>query len=575
MEPRATKPILRLQHQEVSQRLERLKDTSNRIFREVDRAAAIVRKRGGLMVLSDADRIVVNVVQSKAYTSRKMTDGIAVGSCWDEKIAGTNGVHMGLLSGRPFTVRGTDHYYKALESFACTSVPILDAEEVPIGSLTLSTIDRRVGAEYEFAQNLLGVTASRIHRELFLSKHSDRRILKVARSGFPPAREALLAIDDEGLVCAASSPALQTLAVSDASQIVGEQIENLLDVSLHQVDGGLERTRVGLVDGETLFAEGVELERSVRPAPGRPMTAVTRRRHPALDKLAVGNPSLKRQLKRAAQVLAEGVPVHVCGPLGAGKSTVVQALIAQTDPKQDVFTINATRSEHLQSFNVEVLEQIYAGACLEDLPLQMLVIENVEDLPQSDQECVVQLMERLERDAANTAGCGARNLRVVTTSRCVPSDTEGTLREDLLSHLAATTIRLEPLEARPDRRAILSAIAEQLATEVIEITEDTWAIFEQYSWPRNIREAWSVLREAVLCGDGRQITPVDLPDHLQTASSVSTPLGAKSYSEEDRIRDALNTTSWNVSLAARNLGIGRATLNRRIAQLNLKRPGRA
>lgn len=575
LEQRAARPILRLQDKEVARRLESLKDTSHRIFREVDRASAIVRRKGGLLVLSDSDRIVVNLVQSHGYMSRGSTDGIALGSCWDEKIAGTNGVHMGLLSGRPFTVRGADHYYKALESFACTSVPILDADEVPIASLTLSSIDRRVGAEYEFAQNLLALTAQRIHRTLFLDKYADNKTLRIARGDRALARDAMISIDDDGLVLASSSTALQVLGVEEPSSIIGQPIENLLDVSLHQIDNGFDRTRVGFAEGDDLFAESIELEPSARPSRGKPVTAITRKRYPALEKLAVGNPSLQRQLKRAAQVLAEGVPVHVRGPLGSGKSTVIQALIAETDPKQSVFTVNASRSIDANAFDVELMERIYASSCLEDLPLQTLVVENIEDLPDASQDCLVQLMERLERDASDTSCSGARNLRVITSSRGSMHCKELGLREDLFSHLASTTITLDALGARPDRRTLLSSIAEQLSEQPIDITEGAWAVMDRYDWPRNIREAWSVLREAVLCGDGQQITPVDLPDRLQPRAARLRPTETITYSEEDRIRDALDTASWNVSLAARNLGIGRATLNRRISKFNLRRPNRS
>lgn len=579
LEARAAKPILRLQAAETARRLDRLKDTSHRIFREVGRAAAVVRRTGGLLVVTDVDRIVVDLVQNPAYTAHDVGERIALGSCWNERVAGTNGVHMGLVSGRPFTVRGADHYYKALNRFACTSVPLLDAQDTPIASLTHSIIDRHREGDHLFAQKLVGRTARRVHRALFLDAFEDCRIVRVEADGGDRAdgpTDALLAVRGDGAIGGASMPAARAFGLSDVSQLMGIEIEALLDLSLHKIETGLTKTPVEARGARTLLVETLERERPERARPGAvPVTALARRRYPALEKLAVGNPGLSRQLRRAVRMLAEGMPLNVAGPTGAGKSTVVEALVAETDPRQTVLVVNAAASSAGdQRIDLDFVETVYATSCLEDLPLGFLSVENAEELTWDAQACLVQLMERLERDAAEPGRRPARNLRVVASSR-TPLDELGPdlFRSDLASHLTATSVRLEPLAERPDRHQILGGVAAELAGRAVSISAEAWTLLDAYGWPGNVREAWSVLREALLCGDGATITPVDLPDRLQAASLPRSAAAADApYSEERRVRDALASAGWNVSLAARNLGMGRATLNRRIHQFGLARP---
>ncbi|WP_303522494.1 GAF domain-containing protein, partial [Staphylococcus pasteuri_A] len=67
-------------------------------------------------------------------------NGIAYGSCWDERIAGTNGISMALSEGKAFTVRGKDDSFSLLHPFSCTAVPLFDAENQLIGVVNFSML---------------------------------------------------------------------------------------------------------------------------------------------------------------------------------------------------------------------------------------------------------------------------------------------------------------------------------------------------------------------------------------------------------------------------------------------------
>lgn len=580
LEKRAARPILRLRQAEAELRLEALRDRGGRVLTEVGRIAEAVRRSGGLLSLADADRIVIKIVEDRSATSPMARERIALGSCWDERVAGTNGVHMGLVSGRPFTVRGRDHYYLALAPFACTSVPILDACNAVVASLTLSAIDRGREADYLFAQRLVGQAAARIHRTLFDERFRQHLVVRLEPSAGAAEEEAgLIAVTDDGTIAGASETAARLLAVGDWRELLDRRAEEVLETPLSALHAGDAAARVPGAGGRHLTARRVEgrpQPRSRHPDAAR--TALTRRRMPGLERLALGNPTLRRLLVRAAQMHYAGAPVHVWGETGCGKSTVVRALLAAVDPRQDVFWINgagdaAPGSEPV--LGAAITERVHAASCAEDLPLRALVIENAGELGPASQAALAALMERLERDRFE-GGWPARNLRVISTSRdgLRTAKEGGAVRSDLRSHLTGTSVEIPPLGLRPDRRTILQGLIEAVATDgAVEVADEAWAILDAHGWPGNIREARDALQQAVLYAEGGRVGPLDLPDELLVATSASLPSAASDGEDEaDRLREALHRAGWNVSLAARGLGIGRATINRRIRRHGLTRP---
>ncbi|MEM9439554.1 MAG: hypothetical protein AAGA73_03835, partial [Pseudomonadota bacterium] len=152
-------PILRLQSSEVAPRLEEMVERiggHRGVFRQL---AEIAAKAGQCLVLSDTDCILVRVESKDSNRSVFERYGIALGSCWNEKLAGTNGVAIAMAQSEAYTVCGADHYFSKLHPFACTAVPLFDADNQMIGAINLAGIDRGNTAEYVFAQKLLDEAA--------------------------------------------------------------------------------------------------------------------------------------------------------------------------------------------------------------------------------------------------------------------------------------------------------------------------------------------------------------------------------------------------------------------------------
>jgi transcriptional regulator of acetoin/glycerol metabolism len=102
------------------------------------------------------------------------------------------------------------------------------------------------------------------------------------------------------------------------------------------------------------------------------------------------------------------------------------------------------------------------------------------------------------------------------------------------------------------------------------------AMLMAYGWPGNMRELQHVAKFALAISETSTIEASSLPAALrpQGMSKQNSGQSLKVRRDADIVA-VLNRESWNISAAAKKLGISRSTLHRRILELNLERPKHA
>jgi DNA-binding NtrC family response regulator len=171
---------------------------------------------------------------------------------------------------------------------------------------------------------------------------------------------------------------------------------------------------------------------------------------------------------------------------------------------------------------------------------------------------------------------------------------EGKFRPDLYYRLGVFTISLPPLRERGDDLPMLvqhyvRRYSRELGREVSQVSPEALARIRGYSWPGNIRELQSVLKQALLRASGPTLLP-ELPDGPQSAAvpspgndlALATFIGhrlapevndlyAQTHAHVDRLLLArvLEYTGGNQHQAARLLGIARQTLRLKLRDLGL------
>lgn len=594
------KPVLRLQVSEVMPRLDELRDRTGGRLGVFSELATLGTDAGHALVVTDADGVVVRF-DSHAFTRDAFErNGIGLGSCWDERISGTNGVSMSLLAGDAVTVRGDQHFHRCLAQFACTAVPLLDANNTTIGAVSFSVFDRSSPSDYLLAKQLLLAGAAKVQRRLFEAQFAERTLVTVSSANPSDLlqRKGVLAIDDNGIVIGATKLASELVGVASGIGLAGQAIDSVFGLDAQAV-----RDAPGQVFSVTA-ADRAPLSLSVS-SPGKLSGMVpgwspkqrstgrakTRRRlSPILRDLACGGRAMATKCARVEAHIRRTFPIVIQGESGTGKSALVMATQRSLGvlPEQVTLVDCATLSndaEHREYVKnlCSHARAVQAMDC-EDQGMTILVFDNVDEMPCFAQSMLRSLLEQLEKDAAPLdTHPMQRGLSVVATSRTelLTAVRAGRLRNDLYYLLSSAIVTLPPLRQREELSELAHSIGSQIAGKDVSITSEALDLLAAHDWPGNLRELRNVLQQALMEGDGEHISPIDLSALTMCDGRALAPVSDLTgsvvgprfaYDEKTMLVDALTSANWNVSEAARNLGIGRATINRKIKRHGLMRP---
>jgi DNA-binding NtrC family response regulator len=308
---------------------------------------------------------------------------------------------------------------------------------------------------------------------------------------------------------------------------------------------------------------------------------------------------LGRQLER---VMESDVAVCVFGESGTGKELVARALHGGGPRKNRPFVaINcAGIPESLQESELFGHERgAFTGAIqtrrgrFEQANGGTLLLDELGEMSLSTQAALLRtLQEKTIRRVGGSTEIPIDVRIVCATHRNLRALVEaGRFREDLYFRLVVYPIHVPALRERKEDIPLLVAhflrmLASDVGHPVSRVSPGVLEALTAHDWPGNARELQNVVHRCMLACRGDEITVGDLPADLQARVLPSLPArrngsAAVATSEEEveplhvlerrAIEAALRATRGSVTRAARLLGIGRATLYRRIQTLSLTR----
>src|ERR1700712_2663699 len=163
------------------------------------------------------------------------------------------------------------------------------------------------------------------------------------------------------------------------------------------------------------------------------------------------------------------------------------------------------------------------------------------------------------------------DVRIVsaTNVRLGQAIAEGRFREDLFYRLNVLTLPVPPLRERPEDIApfahhFLGSAQRGFNRQVEGFSADAMAALRRYRWPGNVRELMSVVRRAVMVGDGPLINSTMLIGLEDRPDPTGAPILLKPGSAEERtaLLAPLERTGENITSAADALRVSRVTLYR-------------
>ncbi len=208
-----------------------------------------------------------------------------------------------------------------------------------------------------------------------------------------------------------------------------------------------------------------------------------------------------------------------------------------------------------------------------------MFLDEIGDLPASIQVKLLRLLQEKEYEALGDVRSTTADVRIITAtnrnlSRMVE---EGTLRQDLYYRINVIRLEMPPLRERSgDIPLLAEGILRRLSAtrgKVVEgVSRGALGRLMGYDYPGNVRELENILEHGYVLCEGRRIEEHDLPDRLFGSAArddSSTSLGTV---EAGFIRSVLARNRWSRTDAARELGIHRTTLQRKIRRLAIDLP---
>ena len=152
-------------------------------------------------------------------------------------------------------------------------------------------------------------------------------------------------------------------------------------------------------------------------------------------------------------------------------------------------------------------------------------------------------------------------------------------REDLYYRLSVVPIRVPALRERPhDIRLLAEYFLDDFCArnnfKPKKLDDAVFPMMESYAWPGNARELRNVVERMAILTPGERLTRESVPVEIRVqreSGPKRTIQEARESAEREHILRALEETNWNVSGAARALGMERTNLHKRIRALGLTR----
>jgi len=150
----------------------------------------------------------------------------------------------------------------------------------------------------------------------------------------------------------------------------------------------------------------------------------------------------------------------------------------------------------------------------------------------------------------------------------------GSFREDLFCLISQVEIVVPPLRDRKDDILLLaSAFMNEFCIKgkkALTISGEVMKVFENCSWPGNVRQLKNIIERAVILATGDKITLKEIPEELisfkRTTTSSNNQLKTFRELEMEALKDALQACKGNKSKASRILGISRKAMYKRLRE---------
>jgi len=305
-----------------------------------------------------------------------------------------------------------------------------------------------------------------------------------------------------------------------------------------------------------------------------------------MDELIGSSPAVQKMLKLMEKTAPTDASVLILGENGVGKELVARKIHQLSQRSNKIFLGVDLGSLNSQLFESEIFGHV-KGAFTDAKTERTGKFEAasggslfLDEIGNLSFEMQAKLLHSLQERKVTKLGANKSTLidvRLIcaTNKNLEQMISEGTFRQDLLYRINTIQIVVPPLRERKEdipllAEHFLAMFADHYAKDGLSISQAAIEKLSKYNWPGNIREFKHTMEKAVILAETKQLGVHDFVlGRGQVPQMELDNILSLEQGEKVLIERALARHYGNISEAAKELGVGRQTLYRKIDRYQL------
>jgi DNA-binding NtrC family response regulator len=284
--------------------------------------------------------------------------------------------------------------------------------------------------------------------------------------------------------------------------------------------------------------------------------------------------AMRDLVTKATHIAAADVPVLLTGPNGSGKEILAAIIQANSSVRSGPFVkvnVGALPKDLMEAELFGAEAGAFTGATkarqgrFEAANGGTLFLDEIGNLSMEGQAKLLRVLQTGEFERLGSSTTRHVKVRLVSaTNADLPAAiANGRFREDLFYRLNLIELKVPPLAERKDD---VMPLAQHFLEPGKTLGQAAQRALLSHAWPGNVRELMNTIRRAALLSTAAEIQPAD----LGLAALATTEMVAEREPDRAEIESALSRTRGVIAAAARELGLSRQALYRRMEKLGLK-----
>jgi len=571
-----------------------------------------IAKAGFSVVLADETGLALDAKLPSHMKDLWEDAGLLVGSRWNEKDAGTNGIGTCLVEKESLIIHQHEHFFTSNGLMSCSVTPIFDPLGDLKGCLNASCLGATGSKDSQYLTLQMVMMYGRMIENSYFRQTYRSQItlyIKETNNFSDLAQEQFLAINERGIIIGANRSAFADYEglLESGEQLLGRNIEEItgltVDQLLSQSNGGAYSIRSQspkLMDEIeiSLRVPANKNQRNIRPSRTQGKEGRSHK-HPTLEQLSGEDLDVQQNVQQIRHVLNKDIPILITGETGTGKEAFARAIHDASDKRGGPFiALNcaAIPESLIESELFGYRSGSFTGANrkgmkgkLEQANGGTIFLDEIGDMPAQLQTRLLRALAEREILPLGASEPTPLDIQVISATH---QDLEQRIRdhlfrEDFYYRLNGMSLKLPPLRKRTDKNFIISCIldSELGGSERVTFTPQARHILNDYHWPGNIRQLSNVLRYALAVSQDGHITIDSLPLEVRAEKDIfkhdeiileepkTMSLSDFVCDEEGRrLIEALRKYKWNITQVSEELNICRSTVYRKMKKYNIVQP---